>query len=352
MIDAYDDVTLEGVKKLAEINSSIYVMSPEERSRLRDHDFALSIITKKASKLNKFPVNNHDNTWLSNEYFSLNHGRLPKVAAEIAAFNIKTACTKFRVKPSEAVESFSKEAADSNVYFEEGNLKPTSNVVIANLEKIAQVEDVGNNYTHAQYALSTPSHVKVAGQYFEKNASKMPVEVRHKYAAAIQRRAKELGMPVQTGMVQKYASDYYSPMVEGHLASRRQLLQGNEDMVETLNKIGAAKKGTPPAKFAQVLHAFDKKAGLNKYYGGYLTDPYQATFASEPDPYAGYTCKTASRELTGDEIKKFVVAKYDKIKEYLGKSVADEMKKEPIAIFDSLPKDAKEIMVEIADGTI
>ncbi|MGH7194142.1 MAG: hypothetical protein ACREJM_11535, partial [Candidatus Saccharimonadales bacterium] len=62
IIDAYDDVALDGLKKLAQLKPDLYFMTPEERGALPDSAFALSLITKKASKLNKFPINSADNT--------------------------------------------------------------------------------------------------------------------------------------------------------------------------------------------------------------------------------------------------------------------------------------------------
>ena len=45
----------------------------------------------------------------------------------------------------------------------------------------AQVEQIGDNYTFAQYAFSTPHHIKLAGEYFNKYAEKMPLERLKKY---------------------------------------------------------------------------------------------------------------------------------------------------------------------------
>lgn len=355
IIDFYDDIYLEGIKKVGSIDTSILVMTPEERAELTDDDYALSIITKKASKLNKFPVDTYDNAYLSNIYFDLNYDRLPKTAALIAAYNLKTACLKHGLSPRPAVEGMAKEAesrgVNSNLYYESEPLHKKASVEEVSLEKIAKVQDIGDNYTHAQYAMPTPASVKVACRYFEDKHDKIPLEYRHKYAAAIQIRAKELGMPAQKGLVSKYASDHYSALLDAHVRSRASLLEAaNPDLRAGLDKLASAKKNLTPSQFATALHMFDKKAGLSKYYGGYLTNPYEATFANEPDPYAGYTAKIGSRSITHDEIKVLAHEKYAKIKEYFGQSLADELKKDPVPVFDSLPMDAKQVMVSIANG--
>jgi hypothetical protein len=154
--------------------------------------------------------------------------------------------------------------------------------------------------------------------------------------------------------VAKYASDYYSGHVDAHLRARASLLEAADPkFASALKKLGAMKKQLEPMDFAKVLHGFDKRAGLSKYYGASLTDPYLATFAQEPTPYQNYTAKLASgATLTADEIRKVSNDKYGKIKEYFGKSVADELKKEGVPIFESLPTDAKEIVAGIANGSL
>ena len=352
ILDAYDDVGFRGLKKIASKNPSAYLMTPDQRNQLQDTDFALSVITKKAAKLNKFPVNTKDNAWLSSEFFELNHHKLPKTAAEIAAFNIKKACERFGVQSSPAVEGLAKEAS-SNIFFEAEGLKPVRRSVQPDLEKIADVQAISDNYTAAQYAFSTPNHVKVACQYFADHAEQLPTDMRHKYAAAIQRRAAELGMGAQKGAVEKYASDHYSPMVDAHLRSRSSLLEVAEPgMRGALEKIAGLKSQLAPAQFAKLLHGFDKRAKLDRYYGSYLTDPYLATFAGAPDPYHGYSYKFASKELSAEDIKAIIGSNSGRIRDYFGPHFEAEMKKDPVAIFDSLPNDAKELIAGMADGTV
>jgi hypothetical protein len=243
--------------------------------------------------------------------------------------------------------------AENNVYFEkEGALKPVNITVKPDLSKIAQVEDIGRDYTTAQYAMPSVTHVKLAARYLEENEKKIPLNFLHKYAATVQRRAHELGMQPLKGAISKYASDHYSPMVDAHIKSRASLLEAKPELKSTVEKLGAAKKRLSPSEFAQMLHGFDKQAGLEKYYGAHLQNPYEATFAREVDPYAGFHYKSASqRSMDGDELAKLVHVKYAKIKEYFGDYMASEMRKDPTAIFESLPRDAKEIIVGIADGT-
>lgn len=355
VLDAYDDVHKMHLLKIAKLNPKIYLMTPDEHSGLGDDDFALSVITKKAHKLNKFPVSTFDNAWLSNQYFEETHFRLPKAAAAVAAFNIKTACEKFNIKATPAVEGLAKEAS-SNVYVEE-DMPASAKIqrsVTPDLSKFAQVQQICDNDTFATYTFATPGHVKLAVRYFEEFCDKMPVEHRHKYASAIQRRAGELGMDKQGGRVAKYAGDIYSANVDAHIRSRMSLLDVAEPRLKVaLEKVAATKSTSQPVEFARLLHQFDKYAKLDKYYGGYLTNPYEATFAIQTNANAVPLYKSAAHgNLTADMVSKIATEKYAKIKEYFGASIADTLKKEGAPVFESLPNDAKEIIAGIADGTL
>lgn len=369
VIDAYDDLYWDHLKKVAEARPQTNILTPDEKSKLGDDDYALSYITKEATKLNKFPIHDLDNAWLSNEYFPLTQHKLAADSAKVAATFIKKACERFGIEPKEEVTKLAG-TYENNLYFEPMNNKSERNAIAgmgdaaAYLQEktasanndtadFADINRICDNYTHAQYVFANADLVKTACAYFEEKHTKMPLELRHKYAAAIQMRAEELGMGAQKGTIAKYASDAYSGDLDGHLSSRRRLLDGNP-LTGELNKLASARKSFTPSQFAQLLHAFDKKACINQYYGGYLKDPYQATFAQAPDQdsHVRWSNKTASRKLTDAEIQKVVGTHNVKIAEYFGKHMADEMKKDPISIFDSLPNDAKEIIANIHEGTL
>lgn len=347
VLDAHDDTSLDILRKVAKLNPSINMMTDEERLSLKDNDFALSVITKKASKLNKFPVNNYDSTFLSNQFFNETHQRLPKIAAETAAHNIKVACAIFNVTPTEAVEKLANDRG-SNRYFEE-DVRIPAREASNKLEKFAQVQQIGDNETFASFTFATPDDVNKGVEYFNGFSEKMPIEYRHKYASVLQRKATEFHMPEIHGQVEKYAGTAYNANVDAHLSSRKSLV--NEKLAAAYEKLASYKNTVSPVEFAKLMLGIDKKAGLDRHYGSYLTNPFEATFARLSNPKCLF--KTASGDsVTPDNIKKMATDKYAKIKEYFGHSLADALKNDGADIFESLPNDAKEIVVGIADGSL
>lgn len=347
VLDVADDIGFETLRKLADINPKINVMTAAEREKLADDDFALSVITKRAMKLNKFPISDHDSTWLSSQYFDRTHYRLPKEAAAVAAYHIKQACERFHIEPTPAVTTLAKEAS-TNIYVEP-DLPSTSRVLretpAADTTNFAEIEKVANNYTYAQYAFPDTAAITLGNQYFEKFASRMPLELRHKYACALQKRAGECGVTLK-GLISKYASNAYSADVGAHLASRRSLLQiADPKYMTALDKLAAMKDTLQPQEFARVLHGFDKRASLDRHYGGYLTDPYQATLTF------GTQTKIAAGPLTPDSIQTLITDKMPKVQEYFGHTMAEHLKKEGEHAFTALPQEYQEVLAGIADGT-
>ena len=220
VIDAHDDSDKSFLCKLAKVNPNIIMMNSEERAGLKDYDFALQLITKTA-KLNKFPINTHDNAWLSNQYFDYTHHRLTKTAAEIAASNIKTACDKFKIEPTASVKAMAK-TAQSNVCLE--TEKKASFEIENPLAKFAEVSKICENEINAKYAFATAQDCENGNRYFEAFEQKIPFEYRYKYASALQKCASEVGVNLK-GKIEKYAGSGYNAHVDYHVASRKKLLK-------------------------------------------------------------------------------------------------------------------------------
>lgn len=350
VLDHTDDVHCEILQKIANKNPQAKAMSADEVSKLDDTDFAITVFTKHAHKMNKFPIADKDSTWLSSEYFNETCYGLPKEAQEIAAFHIKSACERFGIEASPAVQALSKEAV-SNVYIESFDAAPTQRINQDNdLKKYAEVSKICDNYNHAIFVMPNHDGIKTACEYFKQFSNKMPLDYRHKYAGAIQRRAGELAYKVTEPEVCKYASSAYSSDLDAHLASRRSLVASQPMFTRAFNKIASMQNEMEPMEFAQLLHALDKRASLDKYYGGYLVNPYEATFAIQSNPKM---VKVSSKlNLSHADLGNVFIDKHAKIAQYFGKGVADSLRQDGAPAFEVLPNDAKEILAGIADGSL
>ena len=123
ILDIYDDVCLEGsIQKIAQVmpggRRDAEFPTLEERDEKPDSAFALSVLTKSASKLNKYLVDSPVSTYLSNEYFARNYSKLPWEAQKIAATTVGDAMTPdpVSVAPDTGIETLAALMVDSNFH--------------------------------------------------------------------------------------------------------------------------------------------------------------------------------------------------------------------------------------------
>jgi len=126
ILDFYDDSKHELMSKVAmpvELkNTDVSLLTPEQHGALPDSDFGLIYLTKRASVLRKFPVNDPGNAWLSAQYFGNTYEKLAFPARFVAAKFIKEACDAYGVPASRAVDAYAARVEDgeaqNNVFVE------------------------------------------------------------------------------------------------------------------------------------------------------------------------------------------------------------------------------------------
>lgn len=355
VLDLFDDCTLDQTLRKIACNLSNDIKREElptasERDSLEDYQFALTLITKTASKLNKFPINDKVNTAFSNEYFELNNHKLPIEAQKIAAVYIGKACDKFGIDAHNSVKVAGMNYEPRTNIFVESLLRPQDSRLIKMASPAAKISE--NYYAlGTKYAMPDETYLRKAEQYFEKHAKKLSPNERHEFATNVSKRSSELGIKIASVAISKYAGSNYNPDLESHLKLRQKLLDDASPYIPALRKLASFQSTTGPETFAKVLHEIDKKAGLNKYYDSSLCDPYASTFGSMSKT-AGYAYESDGIYLTGDDIEKVARDKYDVLKNYFGHTLADGLKKEGTAAFEALPTDAKDIIARISNGEI
>jgi hypothetical protein len=360
VIDFTDDVSKEIFKQASAIPEHCAdgaILTAEERAKLAEEDFALVMLTKEASRLRKFPITDEANTWLSCHYFSKTAARLPHTAQKIAAANLKRACAIFNITPPNNVCELADETVSSNFYDEatHANADRSFEQTVKIARELPRSESSPHYYAlSGKYAMPSAEYVKIASQYFDKHEKEFGnAEDRHSFANNVLNRAKELNVDLgESATINKYASDQYSDNISRQIKLRESLVDGKDDLSKSLSKLASFKSTTEPSVFAKALYEFDKKAGLERYYGKSVDDAFKATL--EKTAASAYQWKDAqtNESITGDLLKKAASSKFDKISQYFGKTVAENLKKHPVEIFDSLPNDAKVVIVRLAKGTM
>jgi hypothetical protein len=359
VLDFADDTTKELLTEivreapLPQMVKRAQVTTRETKEGLPRSSFALVAFTKEGAELRKFPIHDEASAWLSCRYFEKTAHKLPAKAREVAGGMLKKACAIYGLKETPTLTKIAK-ARGGNSYYENQDMTKTAAPI-----QVEALEHSDSEHFYAlnnRYAMPSPEFVKKAAAYFvDFEKSFADAEDRHTFAKNVLARAQELDVELEHAKtLRKYASEGYGDILEAQVRMRLDLLQARPEMSAALEKVAAYKRELEAPEFAKLLHTFDKKASLDKYYGGYLADAYKSTFerrlTKEASSYS-YDSEDAG-EISDKELTKAFEDKYDKVKGYFGPTVADQLKKHGCVIFDSLPKDAKETLVKITKGQI
>lgn len=373
VLDFYDDPQHELMAKIAMPSRlkgvPMSMMTPEELDGLGESDFGLIILTKRASVLRKFPVNDPGNAWLSAQYFDKTHEKLAFPARFIAASFIKKACDAYEVPSSVAVEAYAARAdgnLEENTFIEGSEsgwmlrklasrelMEKQATAVELNAEMnvpnehFALVIHQGDGSVLRKYAMPDAGHVKMAAGYFDKYAMDLAPEYRHRFALSVRNRAEELDVDIsEHEAIEKWASTSWNKHVVAHIEQRKSLLPRHEGARSVLDKLAASLQETTPADMAAALQTFDEATGLSRYYDRGLADPYASTMGKVAQSWSE---DVDGRTLTEEDLRK--VASSTKLAGYLGASFARQFSDNPVQIFESLPTPEKVLIKQIAEGS-
>jgi hypothetical protein len=364
IVDFVDDID-KSILKIAAAQApkdlvSSNILNAEDRERLDPGQFALVIMTKEAHTLKKFPTTDKANTWLSCQYFTKTAEQLPYVAQKIAATNLKRACLLYGLDTPSEVEKLASVDVNGNRYNELKSYKEDK--MHTNSVKIEEVTSDGSEHFYAlgeKYAMPNATFVKKASAYFiEHHKEFTDAEDRYIFAYHVKERAKELETELDKtamALLSTYSGSAYGDSVESQLRLRHEVLQNKPEMCNALSKLASHKSTTEPTVFAKALYLFDKKAGITRYYDGFLADAFKSTFGNlrkTAAPGYAWEDKTSGEAIDGSLLEKAAEDKYEKIKSYFGNTLADSLKKHAVSIFESLPVDAKITIVKIAKGAL
>jgi hypothetical protein len=199
-----------------------------------------------------------------------------------------------------------------------------------------------------RYPLDGYDQVKCASAYFDEYRGSFTPEHRREFCVNLTKRASMLGIDVSEE-VRKYGSDGYAPESELEIAfgTRRLLLA--DDHLAVLGKLADVRTSMDPEDFAVTLGEFDKMAGLDEHYGSALMDPYLSTFGKEAEEDENMSYVTGNDLVTGKQLTQLAGSQSKEIQDYFGADFADDFRKDPAALFKSLPADQKMVISRLAN---
>lgn len=203
--------------------------------------------------------------------------------------------------------------------------------------------------SYGRYPLDTYGQVKQASAFFEEYGRRLTPVDRHEYCVNLVKRASELLIPV-SDTVKKYGSEKYAEAHEfsAALETRRQLI-GQDDAV-LLDKIASAASTLMPDDFASILSAFDQSRGLHHHYDSHVMDPYYSTFGFQKraEEDENWSDVIGNHVILGKELKTFALNGWTRLAKQFGLDFAEEFRKDPIGIFNSMPAEQKVLIIRLA----
>lgn len=199
-----------------------------------------------------------------------------------------------------------------------------------------------NTALGGKYPLDSYADIRAAVDFFQQSWTEFDPVERHIYCVKTAAAAQAIGLDIPP-MMARYGSLEYAPDLDAHIASRKANLEKNaHGMYDALMEKRAAMH---PEEFADLLMQADVATGLNWHWGGPVADPYLATFGGKPQERM---LKVANSEISERQLQSIVES--GALEGVFEKDLVAGFRKDPAAIFQSLPDDAKQIIANLIVG--
>lgn len=199
-----------------------------------------------------------------------------------------------------------------------------------------------------QYPLDSYEQVKRAAAYFAEYGMHLSPIERREYCTNVAKRASLLDIKMSDSL-QKYAGAYYASNEELKIAfdSRRSCLTDDKARA-VLSLLEEKRAEVPPELFCAVLEEFDKEAGLDIHYDTHVFDPYFTTYGADKTAADDWSYIDGNTYITEADLWRLARVQANSLHKTFGKEFALEFRKDPVAIFNSLPKDQKKVIATFA----
>jgi len=202
-----------------------------------------------------------------------------------------------------------------------------------------------------RYPLDDYGEVKMASAYFDKYYEQFSPEERRTYALNMVKRAEEMAIEVSP-VAAKYAGQEHCSPDEHQLAMdlRKIALQHTQPGADALlDALSEKRASLSPDFFCSVLAEFDAMTGINRLYGQGIPDPFYSTYGVKQASEAGSDLMGVGNELVPfEDMKALAIRARPRLVEVFGEDFANEFRKDPRAIYNSMPLNEKKILVRMA----
>lgn len=380
-IDFYDDkdgsILKNKVQNLPAFMKTAELLTPTEINKLPDDVFAL-VAFDGTNKIRKFACVDSGNVALSVIYFMENKNKLPTEAQKVAAANLLKACNWYEFSPPEELKKIAaspcqsasnkkdkktemtkvtelygsyqmpvSRPADKKQQEKTASLNPYVDITGSSVP-VQTIKETGQYFClNGKYPIDTIGQVEKAAAYFERHESHFTPAEKHQYCVKLASRASDLGLKIPY-IVQRYGSTKTAQAASLGIYQRQRLFREGTSEHGLLADLKEKYASIKPEVLAVMLENFDKEHGMDKMWGKEIPDPYYTTF--DVEKRAMWSFVDRNDYINEDQLRRCAVQDKKVLKEYFGEELVQELEKNPIQIFDSLPLDHKRIIMRIGQA--
>jgi len=299
------------------------VGDPAKLADLEDGQFGVVFLTKGASAIRKYPLNDLTNTVLSNVYFEMTHSKLPPEAKVAAATMIKSASEAFGVQPFDAVAKYaSEEELRGRNYV---RLDKVASSMAGNGEVFKQLHDA---YAENRDLYTRSDKIALA-KSMAPAAEKFGFEVHEDLKPFI----------LKNPEIDKEA-------MFSQCAQRKALLQGDWNALHLMDEFIEKAGDFDPGETVRLLETFDRQFNLNRYWDRGLEPNLilREKVAYHDMPIASpVSMGMYGTQFSEEEIKEWVSGNGDLLKKMFGKELAQKIKADPKSLWN-LPQASRDFL--------
>jgi len=347
ILDVYDDqaallASTVPQDQLPDMAKTAAFLSPEERQALPAKNFAL-VASVDGNLFCKYATIDPGNTWMSAHYFLSQRGHLSKEAQLQVVNNLIDAHEAHQMQvPLDLVKIGLALTADG-VKTAEVVDSVLATAPVMEQEKLAEADCVALG----KYPLRSYEEVAAGMGFFRENMLRFHPNDRREFATKLASRAADLGIPVPSHDIEKYAGTALAPDAGMYIEARRQYVPASMHPVLDVLVKSAGDERANPEKLATALTLFDEQTGLDHLWDQHVLDPVSTCFEKTAEDFVWV--EGAERVTEAD--LRLLSANRQLLKDHFGDDFATQFAKDPVSVFKSLPDINKVTLARLASDT-
>lgn len=195
------------------------------------------------------------------------------------------------------------------------------------------------------YPLDSYTQVKTASNYIESHWEEMTPSMRREYCSNLVKRANDLSIPVSE-RVRDYGTEKLAEEDHFSYAIHMREQYVTEDMGELLSKVASAYGNVPAADLCEFVEEFDKLAGIDRFYGGNIPDPYETVYQEKVA--RKFSDVIGNLFVNEDDLKHLAQVGKLRVESVFGEDIWEEFRKDPVGIYKSMPATEKKMFINLA----